>query len=70
MELLQLDSPQVAQYEERGFQLLLPLQQVIYEILFETEQAPDFNLTWTQIRGCVYYILETASGRRERVRII
>ena len=68
MQILKLDSKQVAAYEERGFKLLEPLQQVIFEIIFEQESHPSMELTWSQLRGCVRYISDPVSGRRERVK--
>ena len=68
MDLFKLDSKQVADYGTRGFKLLEPLQQDVFKILCQDQQAPALSLTWDQLRGCVFYIFEEYSGRRERVR--
>ena len=69
MEVLKLDAQQVANYEEQGFSLLAPLQQAIYQVLFPADEGLELQLTWSQIRACIQFITETATGRRERVII-
>ena len=68
MELFKLDPSQVTSYEEQGFHLRAPIQQVVFSILFGPEDQPSLELTWSQLRGCVQFILEPITGRRERVR--
>ena len=68
MDIFKLDPKQVGEYEEQGLNLRAPLQQVIISILFGDETPPNLSLTWSQLRGCVQFILEPISGRRERVK--
>ena len=67
MDIFKLDPQQVNEYEEQGLNLRAPLQQVVFTILFGDETAPNLRLGWSQLRGCVQFILEPNTGRRERV---
>ena len=69
MELFRLSGVQVHQYECRGFQLIAPLQEIIFSIFFEATEAPAIQLSWSQLRGCYQFLMEPASNRRERVKI-
>ena len=70
MDILKLDAQQVAHYEEQGFQILAPLQVSIFKVFFGDDGAPSLQLSWPQIRACVQFITEPATGRRERVKLI
>ena len=68
MDLFRLSDLQVHDYECRGFKFIEPSQELVFSIFFEDNAAPDINLTWSQLRGCFQFILETADNRRERVK--
>ena len=67
MDLFRLSDLQVHDYESRGFNFLQPSQALVFSIFFEEGEAPNINLTWSQLRGCFQFIFENAANRRERV---